>query len=135
MTERPVLGVSAVVRDDDGRVLLVLRDRGAYAGRWSLPGGKVEHGESLASALTREVLEETGLTVGVDAHVWTHEQLPGQGMPGHYVILVHRASTLAGEARAGDDAREIRWVDPADLHDLEVTPGLVDALRAARAGA
>lgn len=122
-----MLGVSAVIVRD-GRVLLVRRARGAFAGRWSLPGGKVEHGETLADALRREVREETGLDVRVGEQVWTREQTSG---PGHYVILVFRAEVVGSEVSPGDDAAGAEWVAPSEVADRRATPGLTDALRAA----
>lgn len=122
-----MLGVSAVVVRD-GRVLLVRRARGAFVGRWSLPGGKVEHGEPLAEAVRREAREETGLDVEVGEQVWIREQTSD---PDHYVIVVFRAEVTGGELEAGDDSDDAAWVEPSEVAARPTTPGLTNTLRAA----
>jgi acetyl-CoA carboxylase carboxyl transferase subunit beta len=126
----PVLGVSALI-EDNGRILLVRRGAasGAYPGRWSLPGGKVDHGEPLTHALEREVGEETGLRVEVGDLVSRHEELPDTGV-GHYVILVFRAAVTGGELAASDDVDDAEWVQQSAIADRPLTPGLLDVLRA-----
>ncbi len=125
--DAPVLGVSALLMRD-GAVLLVRRSRGPFAGCWSLPGGKVEAGESLEDALRREVREETGLEVDVGPLAGIREQLPGRGTAGHYVIVVFRCELTRGELRAGDDAEAAEWVPLDEVRSRDVTPGLEDVL-------
>jgi 8-oxo-dGTP diphosphatase len=125
---RPVLGVSALVVSD-GRVLLVRRGRGLFAGRWSLPGGKVEAGETLRTALRREVLEETSLRVRVGELITFHEQISDGG---HWVILVFAAVFAAaggGDPRPGDDAAGAEWVPLDEVARRKLTPGLLKILR------
>lgn len=129
--DTPVLGVSALVVEG-GRLLLVRRGpTGPYGGLWSLPGGRVEGGESLTTATRREVQEETGLEVVVGDQVAIRESLPAPDAPGHHVIVVFRAEVRGGELRAGDDAERADWVRPADLGRYPTTPGLLEVLREA----
>lgn len=121
----PGLGVSAVITSA-GRVLLVRRGRGPFAGRWSLPGGSVRHGERLANALRREILEETGLRVRAGKQVVAHESV---GAAGHWVIVVFTADVVGGRLRPGDDASHAEWVDARALSRRRTTPGLRDVLR------
>ena len=128
MTDGPVLGVSAVVVDDE-RLLMVRRNPDQIlGGLWSLPGGKVAHRERLADALAREVREETGLDVVVGEQVAIHEELPGPRVPGHFVIVAFRATLRGGTLRAGDDAVEAQWVPLHDVRRLRTTPGLLAIL-------
>jgi 8-oxo-dGTP diphosphatase len=120
--------VGAVVHDDEHRLLLVRRGRNPSAGRWSLPGGRVEAGESDGEAVRREVLEETGLDVVVGRLVGTVERPGPDGVV--YDIRDYACAVMGGRLRAGDDASEVRWVDRWDLLTLDTTDGLVDALEA-----
>jgi 8-oxo-dGTP diphosphatase len=121
MGSGPILGVGAVIVDD-GRLLVVRRGNEPAAGRWTLPGGKVERGERIADAVAREVREETGLEVEVGDLVGIHEVL---GRGGHYVIVDHHATVVAGELTAGDDAAEVAWMDRAELEAARTTRGLI----------
>jgi ADP-ribose pyrophosphatase YjhB (NUDIX family) len=114
-----------VILDADGRVLLVRRARAPAEGTWTLPGGRVEPGESPAEAAAREVREETGLDVAVGDLLAT---LPVLG----YLVHDFAATVTGGTLRAGDDAADARWYPVSDLGSLELSPGLLDALRAMR---
>ncbi|MEE4024220.1 NUDIX hydrolase [Gordonia sp. PKS22-38] len=125
MTRR-VVGVGAIVWDTADRLLLVERGRPPQAGRWTVPGGKVEPGESLPAAAAREVLEETGLHVQVGVEAWVVD-IPGDD---DVVFEVHDfvAEVRSGTLRAGDDAADARWVPVAELQRLPLTDGLVEHL-------
>src|SRR4051812_10462942 len=111
--------VGAVVVDDAGRLLLIQRGRPPAVGRWSLPGGRVDDGETVVDAVRREVREETGLDVQVGALVGRVE-LPGvEGAV--YEVHDHAAVVVGGELRPGDDAADVRWVDVDELAALPVT--------------
>lgn len=117
---------SAFVFDDRGRVLVVERAAGPNAGRWSVPGGKLEPGESLVAAAAREVHEETGLVVEIGPEV-------SVVAVGDYAIHAFVARGVGGSLAAASDAAAARFVDDAELAALPVTDGLVAVLARARA--
>lgn len=125
-----VPAASAVICDDTGRVLLVLRGREPEKGRWSVPGGRVEPGETFAQAAAREAFEETGLHVEIGRELWTVAIAAADGQ----VFDVHDfAATIAGGVLSpGDDAEDARWFTPAELDTVPLTNGLRGYL--ARAG-
>lgn len=129
MTERhPVPSVGAVVIDD-GRILLIQRGGGAFAGRWAVPAGRQHHGETMSEAVQREVLEETGLVVEVGDPVWIGDILDDADPPEyHYSVVDFAAFVVGGELRAGDDAADARWVGLAEVRDLPLTPTMVEML-------
>ncbi|MST32659.1 NUDIX domain-containing protein [Acidimicrobiaceae bacterium USS-CC1] len=117
--------VGAVAVDRD-RLLLVRRGHGPGAGWWSVPGGRVEHGETLAEATVRELREETGLE-GVCGELlgWV-ERIED---PHHFVILDFVVTVLDPSGPvAGDDAAEVAWVPLADVADLRLVDGLAEFL-------
>lgn len=111
----------AVVRDATGRLLLVRRGHEPSRGLWSLPGGRIEAGETPAEAAAREVREETGLEVEVG-------RLLATTVIGEFLVHDFAAVAVGGELRAGDDADEVRWCSDEQLVLLPLTPGLADAL-------
>lgn len=120
----PVVAVGAVcVRD--GALLLVQRGRGTAVGLWAVPGGRVEAGETLASAVLRELAEETGLRGRVTGLCGLAERrVEGH----HFVILNHWVEVAAGDPVAGDDAAAVRWVGRDDLETVALVPGLLPFL-------
>ncbi|MGN9840919.1 NUDIX hydrolase [Nonomuraea sp. H19] len=118
--------VGAIVFDDSGRILLIKRGRPPGAGLWSIPGGRLEPGETDADGLRREVLEETGLRVEVGRLAGTVDR-PGPGGV-TYVIRDYLASVSDGVPKAGDDAADVRWCTPDDLVRLPLSEGLLESL-------
>ena len=129
MVVRTVLAAGAVVRDAGGRLLLVQRGHEPEGGRWTLPGGRVEPGESPADAAAREVTEETGLVVAVGRE-WLVLDRPA-GPDTVFEIHDFVAEPLGGALRAGDDAADVGWFTAAELARLPLTTGLFAHLRAA----
>jgi len=126
----PQLAVSAVIFRDD-KILLVRRARSPAKGFYSLPGGRVEFGESLHAALNREVDEETGLKIEIMGFAGWREVLPAAG-GGHYLIMSFAARWVALEVVLNDEHDDFQWLAPDALGDLEVTGGLAEVIRAAR---
>jgi ADP-ribose pyrophosphatase YjhB (NUDIX family) len=126
---RPVVGVGAVARRGDD-LLMVRRGHGPAAGRWSIPGGHVEAGETLHEALVREVHEETGLEVVVDRFLGWAEHIGDDPEPFHIVILDFEVTPLDPRQplRAGDDAAEAVWVPVHEVGDLNLVGGLYEFL-------
>jgi 8-oxo-dGTP diphosphatase len=127
---RPQLAVSGAIFRD-GRVLLVRRARSPGKGFYSLPGGRVEFGESLHTALHREVDEETGLRIEILGLAGWREVLPANG-GGHYLIMSFAARWTAGEPVLNDEHDDFKWIDPDRLGDLSVTGGLSEVIAAAK---
>ncbi|TQM02294.1 NUDIX hydrolase [Pseudonocardia kunmingensis] len=120
--ERIVPCVGALTYDRGGRLLLVRRANEPGRGLWSLPGGRVEEGEDDATALAREMAEETGLVVVPGA-------LVGRVRRGPYDIADYRCRVVGGTLLAGDDAVDARWCDAAAMGELPLVPDLWETLR------
>jgi ADP-ribose pyrophosphatase YjhB (NUDIX family) len=133
---RPIAAVAGIAFDADGRVLLVRRGQAPSQSLWSVPGGRIELGETAAEATVREMAEETGLDVEVlglvEAVDWIDRAADGTVLA-HYVILDHLVAVRGGELAAGDDASEARWFAPEELAGLGITRGLGEVLDVARA--
>ena len=119
--------VGAVIKDGSGRLLLIKRGHEPGKGLWSIPGGRVEAGESDADALVREVREETGLVVAADRLIGGVRRPAGAGR--EFDIRDYAATVTGGELTPGDDADEAVWAGPAEMAALPLTPGLLEALR------
>jgi 8-oxo-dGTP diphosphatase len=128
---RRVPCVGAIVRDDEGRLLLVRRGNEPGRGLWSVPGGRVEPGETSRQAVVREVLEETHLRVEPTSVAGVVERDgPGEVVYEIEDFLATPAPGVdPGGVRPGDDADDARWVTPAELERLPLVDGLLDALR------
>jgi ADP-ribose pyrophosphatase YjhB (NUDIX family) len=119
--------VGAIIFDDSGRILLIKRGRPPGTGLWSLPGGRLEPGESDAAGVRREVLEETGLRVEVGRLAGTVDR-PGPGGV-TYVIRDYLATVTGGGVPvAGDDAAGVRGCTAAELARLPLSEGLLETL-------
>jgi 8-oxo-dGTP diphosphatase len=119
--------VGAVVHDGQGRLLLVRRGHAPSAGLWSVPGGRVEAGESEVEAVVRELAEETGLRVRPD-RVLGRVRIDGEGVV--FTVTDWACTALDPDRQpvAGDDAAEVAFVDAADLSELDLAPGVLAAL-------
>jgi mutator protein MutT len=130
---RPFVAASvAVLRE--GRVLVAARGRGAMAGLYSLPGGLVEPGETLAEAALRELREEVGVEaemIGFLAHAEVIERDEDARVQHHFVVCAHAARWRAGEPQASAEALDVRWVAEDELPGLPTTPGLAEILQKA----
>jgi 8-oxo-dGTP diphosphatase len=120
--------VGAIIKDETGRLLLIQRGHEPETGRWSLPGGRIEPGESDEQAVVRETREETGLQVTCGTLVGSVQR---PSLRGAVVDIRDYAATVTGGTlAAGDDAADARWVSQADLACLPLTSGLIETLTA-----
>lgn len=135
LPQRPVLAASiAVFRD--GKVLLATRTKPPADRLWSLPGGRVEAGESLEEAALRELQEEVGVTariVGFNRHVEIVGRDEAERVTHHFVVASFVGTWISGEPTPGPEAGAVMWADPARLGGLATTRELGDVLRRAAA--
>ncbi len=131
----PRVGASAAIFRGD-TVLLVERGKGAWAGRWSLPGGHIEPGERAAAAALREIREETGVEARIMAVLDVHDVI-AHGSDGalrtHYVLAVFAGVWAAGEPRGASDVRAARFVAVSEIGALPLTEGAEALIRRAHA--
>jgi ADP-ribose pyrophosphatase YjhB (NUDIX family) len=129
---RPLLGVGALVFDEQDRILLIERGKEPLKGFWTLPGGLVEPGERLEEAVRREMLEETGLHVVPREVVFLFERIirdDSGAVEYHYVIVDYYCQCAGGELRAMSDVAQARWAAREDMAELRMapgTPGVID---------
>ncbi|MFR9803018.1 NUDIX hydrolase [Pseudonocardia sp. RS010] len=121
-----VIALSALVRDDAGRLLMIRRtDNDKHA----IPGGRHELGETMTEAVIRETIEETGITVEVTGLIGIysnphHVMAYDDGEVRQEFSICFRARPVAGEPRTSDESSEVRWVDPAQLDELDIHPSI-----------
>lgn len=125
--QHPVIGVGGIAIEE-GRLLMVQRVRPPYAGMWSLPGGKLDLGETLESALIREMREETGLDIAVSGYAGLLESIYPDNSNNHYVILDYFIKVLGGTLHPADDAADARWFELEEIPTIPTTPMLVESL-------
>lgn len=128
--ERPVVGVGGVVIED-GRALLIRRGSEPLRGEWSIPGGTLELGETLAEGCARELLEETGLAVRVLDIIEVFERIfPADGAAAagkrvrpryHYVIADYLCERTGGDLRAGSDVTDVAFAREDELDKFHLT--------------
>ncbi len=135
--DRPVVGVGGVLIHQ-GKVLLIRRGKQPLRGRWVVPGGTVEVGETLEEALVREMREETGLTIEPAGLVTIFDRIQRESgrVLYHYVIVDYLCRYVAGEAQAGSDAEELVWAGPEELEAYDLPAKALEVVREgfARAG-
>jgi 8-oxo-dGTP diphosphatase len=134
MVDRPVVAVGVVLLDGD-RVLLIQRGRPPQAGKWSVPGGKVELGESLEEAALRELREETGLACTLGPIVEILERVvhgPDREIQFHYVILDFVGSAPTGTLLPASDCLDARFVPIGELDQYELTDSLAPVVKRAK---
>ena len=133
--QRPYLAVSAAIFRN-GQVLVVRRARKPALNFYTLPGGAVELGETLADAVVREVREETALEiepVALAGHRDVIVRDADSRIERHFVIMCYAARWRAGEPVLNDELDDARWLDPPELARYRTTDGLAEIVAAAAA--
>jgi len=125
MAARPEVCVGAIAVHD-GCLLMIRRGQGPAGGRWSVPGGRIETGETAAEAVVREVGEETGLSVVCGPFVGWAELISDEG---HFVMLDFEVTPLGkADPEPGDDAAEAAWIELHEVAELRLVDGLAEFL-------
>jgi ADP-ribose pyrophosphatase YjhB (NUDIX family) len=131
--KHPIIGVGAILLKRD-RVLMAQRGKEPLKGCWSLPGGALETGETLANAVRREVREETGLDIRPLGVLGIFERLmrDASGAPEyHYVLIDYMCRIVGGTLAPGDDVCAVEWVRRRDLAGIEITEGTLAVIEKA----
>lgn len=124
MPKRIKTSVVACIIDQDERVLLTRRGIPPFHGMWIMPGGKIEHGEAILSALAREVQEEVGIGIRVEELIDVYEHVASADNPDHFVILYYRATPLSLTLDPdGIECDEAIWCAAAALPTYDLAPG------------
>jgi 8-oxo-dGTP diphosphatase len=128
--DRPIVGVGAVIVKD-GKAIIIKRANEPYRGQWSIPGGRVELGESLVDAVRREMKEETGLDVAVGPLIEVFERIQRQDgrVQHHFVIVDYLCTCVGGALCAGDDADDAVWVTSEQLTHYDIRDSAVAVIR------
>jgi mutator protein MutT len=133
--DRPIVGVGVILLDENDRLLVIQRAHPPGAGKWSIPGGKVELGESLETAALRELQEETGLSCTLGPLVEVLDRVlrgPDGEIQFHFILLDFLGSHPSGTLRPSSECLDARFVPVADLRKLELTDGLEEVVLRAR---
>jgi phosphoglycolate phosphatase len=119
--DRPVITVGAIIERADGKLLLVRTHK--WRGRWGLPGGKVDRGETLEDALRRELREETGLEIHDMTFVIAQESIdsPEFYKPAHMLLMNYHCRSEGSDVRLNDEAQEYLWAVPEAALGLELS--------------
>ncbi|HEY98447.1 MAG TPA: NUDIX hydrolase [Dehalococcoidia bacterium] len=126
----PIAGVGVVVFKD-GKILTIKRGQEPSKGKWSIPGGRIELGETAQEAGRREVKEECSIDVQIERVLDAASNIirDEEGrIKYHFVIIDLLARYVSGELRAQSDAEECRWVTPGEIAELDLTPLLREML-------
>jgi len=119
----PMVGVGGIVLNE-GKVLLVRRGQQPGYGKWSIPGGMVELGETLTEAIKREVLEECGIEIELADVIAVLERVirrEDERVRYHYILIDFLGYWKGGELQPASDILEARWADPSEMENLEMT--------------
>jgi ADP-ribose pyrophosphatase len=119
----PKAAVGAVIIEG-GKVLLVKRKYPPKKGKWAIPGGSVNLGETLQAAAQREVMEETGLTIEAKDPIYTFDLIergPDGKILFHYVIVDLSAKYISGTPQPADDVSDARWCAPDEIEELDIS--------------
>ena len=130
---QPIVGVGGVIIDE-GKVVLVRRKYEPLAGQWSLPGGRLELGETLEAGLAREMVEETGLVVRVGPVVDVFDRIlldTERRVRYHYVLIDYLCRPVGGALTHGSDVAAVELVDPGDLERFRLTPKAISVIEKA----
>jgi mutator protein MutT len=128
--QAPIAGVGAVVFKD-GKILTIKRGQEPSKGKWSIPGGRIELGETAQEAARREVREECSIEVQIERVLDAANNIirdEDGRIKYHFVIIDLLARYVSGELKAGSDAAECRWVTPREMTELDLTPLLREML-------
>lgn len=123
----PAAGV--IIVNDKGQILLVQRGHQPQMGKWTVPGGRLEAGETPEQAAVREAFEETGLHVRIEREA-LRVRLPA-GDDREFDVRDFVATVVGGSLAPGDDAEDARWFSPDQLNSVELTTNLLGHLTAA----
>ncbi len=122
----PIVAASAVIIRD-GKVLMIKRGHEPNKGKWSIPGGKIELGETVDEAAQREVFEECNIKIEILKLLFVGENIVRDNtgrVKYHFVLIDLLAEYKSGEITAQSDAEEYRWATPEELPGLDITPQL-----------
>ena len=120
---RPVTSVRLIVRNSDGRVLILRRDNSTHAkGGWCLPGGKVDYGDTVEETVIKELREETNLECTSTKFLFFQDSLPDKTSEMH-VINFYFECKAQGELRLNEESSESAWVNQGDISSYEIVFG------------